>query len=330
MRQNYFITGSIFVATLAVAYTLLWLYIAERTETLLNAWVDKGFTSGLEISYGKVIPTGFPFAFNIRIQQPRIAGIHPPLLWSWETDTLIIETKPWAPHNLRIRVPGRLALRLGTDNEQPPYTASGESIQVLLHVVETLEYARLDLRNVSVVHIPWPKAAQIARASIHWEEEDNLIALDLDIGGVTLPQATMPPLGGFIREVGGRVLVIGPQFLGTWPETLESWRDDGRTLEVKKGHLHWGPIVVKATGTVTLDSENRPIGAFDTRITGVSRVIESFIDTGQLSSLEAAAINIWLNLLTTPDEDSIRIPATMQEGRLYIGRFAVGRIAPLF
>ena len=330
MRSRHAIVAAVVLAALAAAYTVFWFHAVGRAEVLLAEWADKCHAAGYQVTYGAVATAGFPFAFRIAIQEPRIASGPPHQLWSWQTDNILIEARPWALHRPSLTLPGEQIVLVGAADDQAFYAATGERVRVLLRVSETLEAVRLDLRQVRIEHSRWPQALRIARAEIDWREAHGDMALGLDIAGVALPESPAPPLGPVIDELAGAVRAMGPRLEGSWPAALAAWRDDGGTLEVEGVRLRWGPLAVTAEGTAALDSENRPIGAFDARIIGVDHVIESFVEAGQIDSLEAAAVKIGLSVLAAPDGRGIRLPATMQNGRLYLSGFAVGRLAPLF
>ena len=330
MRPRHAIIAATVLAVLAAAYTAFWFQAAGRAEALLAEWSERGRAAGYQVSYGRVTTAGFPFAFRIAIQEPRIASLPPRPPWSWRTATLLIEARPWALHRPSLTLPGEQIVLVGDADDQAFYTATGERVRVLLRVSETLEAVRLDLRAVRVEHTRWPQALRIARAEVDWRASGRTMALGLDIAGVALPESPAGPLGPVIDELAGAVRAMGPRLDGSLPAELAAWRDDGGALEVEGVRLRWGPLAVTAKGTAALDSENRPIGAFDARIIGVDHVIESFVEAGQINLLEAAAVKIGLSVLAAPDGRGIRLPATMQNGRLYLSGFAVGRLAPLF
>ncbi len=132
-------------------------------------------------------------------------------------------------------------------------------------------------------------------------------------------------LGPFDRTVRALRLdadLVGPIRPGRLSEALEAWRRGGGTLEVRRLLLDWPPLTIDADGTVALDDQLQPIGAFSTHITGFSETIESLESQGVLAEGEAASAQIILGLMArTPPggKPELTVPVSVQDQRLSVG-----------
>jgi hypothetical protein len=172
-------------------------------------------------------------------------------------------------------------------------------------------------------------------ATHHVEPGDHLAdAGDIDlalkglstaIGGVTLSSASVD--GALTaRLLGG----IPP---GPVKDGLIAWRDAGGTIEVGHVSLQSGPIDIQGSGTLAIDAELRPVGAFAAEIQGYDTVVDQLVADGRVSRKNADLARAVLATMAGADAETgkskLTIPISMQDGWLYVGPAHLLKIPPL-
>ena len=95
--------------------------------------------------------------------------------------------------------------------------------------------------------------------------------------------------------------------------------------------LDWPPLDIEGDGTLSLDRQMRPLGAFTADIVGYRDTIETFEKLGRLTRNQATIAATALDAMATTDEAGnkrLSVPLTMQDGRLYVGPILLGDLPP--
>jgi len=83
-------------------------------------------------------------------------------------------------------------------------------------------------------------------------------------------------------------------------------------------------------GTLTLDEAMRPLGAFGTRLRGLSEFIDQLVRAGLINSRTASAVKISVGLLAARDASGVlAVPVSAQFGKLSVGPVVVADLPPL-
>lgn len=324
------------VVGLALAvYTVLWFHVAAKVEDSIADWIEQRRAQGYAAAHARLSVTGYPLALRIDVEEPRLGRSDQAVAWNWRGDGLIARMRPWALARPTIELTGTQTLSFGGPGQERHYSAAAEVMRVALTLAPRLERVTADLRGLRVTGTAWPGEGALASASLRGAAPPpgagSALTLVFDARGLTLPVA-VGPLGRGIDRLAGEIALSQPWPSGGEGDALARWRDDGGTLEVARLSLRWGALDLTARGTLSLDALMRPIGAFSTSVRGVDRAIDALRQSGQLSPVEAMAAKIGLRLLAERDgrgSDSFTVPVTLQDGRLYFDRFAVGRVGSL-
>jgi hypothetical protein len=141
---------------------------------------------------------------------------------------------------------------------------------------------------------------------------------------VHFPQPEIAMLGNDIKR-----LTLDATLQGTLSDlsekSLATWRDNGGTLEVHELSADWGPLGFGMGGTVALDENFQPVGAFTASIAGYQDLTQALTANGSLKSSHASLINAALGLMAKPagpdNIPTIEVPITIQGQTLYLGPF---------
>jgi hypothetical protein len=134
-------------------------------------------------------------------------------------------------------------------------------------------------------------------------------------------------LSPMIDDLAFGVTVKGAVPDGPLAQAIAAWRDAGGTIELDHLHLNWGGLGASATGTIALDQDLQPIGAFSGGIEGFDTILSALVEARRLGAEEAALAQIALSALAKPGPDGkpqITTSFTIQNGKMYLGPVKLG------
>ncbi len=338
MRRLVFVIVA--VAAVVAGWSGFWFYVARDIERRIALWVEQQRADGLSAEYGGIVVSGFPFAWKVAIDRPAMAAAGP-TQWEWSGERTELALRPWALGDVAMRFPGahHVAAGAGESRREAVISARQPDGRIVLDAQGKLAQLTLDLVEVEVREGDL-SPTRIARAQVRLvprrpaeathrsDSLDSAIRLDR----VTLPAPPRSGLGETIER-----LDIDTSFKGRLPpgplaDAVAHWRDDGGTIEVNRLAVLWGPLDLDGNGTLALDAENRPLGAFTVRVRGYGETIDTFARTGLIRPREAAGAKVALNMFARPNSggtSELTVPLTAQDGRLAIAGFNLMRIDPL-
>lgn len=328
------IVASVLIA--AAAYTGYWLVVAAKLEARVAGWIDDRRAEGFRIDHGPISRSGFPN--RLRLEMPTV-NVTAPAGWAWRSAGLRLETSPLAPQALRLDLHGIQEVRLSPDQDSDGFTAEAArfgadfvgsgGVPIGTAVAEGLTLRPLgadetdDLRigRVELLSTPGPAATPSSGLGGY---RFSFGATDL-----VLPSAQSAPLGERIDRLSLLTEVSGDLALTPWPAAVVRWRDDGGTIEIRGLDVEYGPLRLTGDGTLALDRTGEPIGAFSLRANGLLKALRAMADKGIIPpAVAAGAAFVFRPPQGTgaSDDASISLPASLQDGKLYLGPLPIARI----
>ncbi|MEP4378747.1 MAG: DUF2125 domain-containing protein [Alphaproteobacteria bacterium] len=340
------------VALLVAVWTLGWFWFAGEIRTGLQTFADQQSDGPVAVSWESVEITGYPTRLFTHIAAPRGAWSGPDgeIRWAGPATTLKFFTD--FGRTVSFSAPGvhsflfdggagpaarraieadniGLSGRMNFNNEG--YLtglrglATGLDIEIDRQPVSTLDSAAVDwilstgAENPEAIH-PAPGGQELTFA----------------LSGVSLAAARLDPnlvdvLGHKLDQLAGQLSVRGaldPTDLS--PGGMARWRDAGGTLELEDFSLVWGPLQVVGDGTLAVDANLQPVGAFTAQIAGLDRLVDLLETTGRMRPQQAAIARIALAVLTRAPANGgspqARVPVSIQDRQLSIGPITLLRL----
>ncbi|MEE8393947.1 MAG: DUF2125 domain-containing protein, partial [Rhodospirillales bacterium] len=147
--------------------------------------------------------------------------------------------------------------------------------------------------------------------------------LRFDGEGMTVPRDMGLPLGHVFESLSFEAGVLGPVQPGSWPATLAAWRDLGGTVEVRELRAVYGPMTIKASGTMAVDAEVQPIGAFTAKVRGFFETIDVLKRHDLIGGADAMAAKLLLGVMSRRPEGggppALNLAITIQDQKLFAG-----------
>jgi hypothetical protein len=330
----------VLAALAAGGWYAVWRHVAGNVEAAVLAWIAQQREEGVEVRYARMDVAGFPLGWEVVFDEASIAR-REPTLREWRARRLEASLRPWRLGEIALRFPGPQRVTRDTPwraAETVEFEAARPEGWLRLEHGRAVEL-RLDLGELRARRLPDDQVATASRLRFlgaRVEPPDartgESLRATLDVDDLVLPVA--PP--GFtapVRSASLEAALRGVLDADRRPrDAIAAWRDAGGTLEIRRLALDWPPLALAGDGTIALDPQNRPLGAFALRVAGYAETLDAIAASGTLRPREAAAIKAALNLLARQDGEGrreVRLPLSMQDGKLSIAGFAIRNLDPL-
>ncbi len=337
MRKRWLISG-LLVAGLAAAYTGYWFWLARTFERNLALWVEQQRALGYQISYSAGEASGYPLAATIRLDDVSVVAPPSQQVWSVTTDAVQVSISPWSPLHLRLAHPRQRAVyelqlaegtakrkfqfsvALGTASLSLTGDGGASALAVDALTLEVLEATR----KIAFIHdlhggvdlLP-PESSLAQSASFR-----------ATLSVATLQALAESPLGDQIAGLQLTGRVVGPISTGPAEKALTIWSDAGGTVELTEVNATWGPIAASANGTLALDRQLQPIGAFTVIARGFNKAIDAAVEDQLMTPHQGTAAKVWLNARAEKDEvgPKVKLPLTIQDGFVSMGPVQLAQV----
>jgi hypothetical protein len=314
------------------AYAAYWWIVAGRIEDGVVAWRKSIQTRNIDASWRRLHIDGFPFDLRVELQDAtlRDRALSPaPELW---LPVLTGSARPWNFNVWQLTAPEGLAANLAAASGRPQLklaAKTGNGTVALGPEGKTLLW--LNFRDVGAEaggRVPIQSAVTwiTLPASPPQAHTEPSLGLAFDLRKIHLP-ASPPSFTDMIDQAAFGVTVKGAVPDGPLVQAIAAWRDAGGTVELDNLHLEWGGVGVNATGTVALDQDLQPMGAFSGGIEGFGAILKALVEAGRLDTEQAALAQIALTAFAKPGLDGkpqIKTSFTIQNGEMFLGPVKLG------
>lgn len=349
MRFRLFIGG---IVALLIAYVIFWFVLAHVARVKIADWIEAQRTEGIEITYDRLDIGGFPYRLQVDVRGLGITGHEGDLLWTVESPNAAAVIMPWNRNHV-ILMAEEGALAVGPEGAEPDRLAvSGSRASIVvdrrrapLRISATTEELRVEgpaagpeglvLRDGE---LHWRAANQVPSNKAAEPQEDDPrepLAWQLAVRGGPIAHELLgrSPYGSELQKFAAIMEVRGSGIDShASPETIQAWRDQGGTVEVTSLQLNWGELDLLMTGSLTLDQQFRPLGAFTAEVKGYEPIISYLHESGHIDAAEAETATMTLEAIVAADTDGdnrLSVPITLQAGRLFVGPLPVANLPSL-
>lgn len=332
-------------------YVVFWFVAVHDARVQLETWLRDQQAAGHSISYQSMDIGGFPYRIEVQLRELEVTGSDGVGNWSLTAPKAAVVAMPWARRH-RILFAEELTLTLDKDNDNSTLFVS-DSFRGSVVVNEDEEPLRLSLTAETLEQKEGandPDPLVVRNAQLHWRtaaeatgkqagEEDGQIqeplSWQLALKGDDISRAAFKdsPYGQMIQHFEGVFEMRGKGIEGSLSRaSLAHWRDNGGTVEVTDMAVRWGDLDATMTGSVTLDQQFRPLGAFAAEVQGIDPLINHFTQLGVMAPEEADAVRSTFDALIAADtknDGRLSVPLTMQAGRLFLGPMPIAELPPI-
>lgn len=318
------------LASLTIAYVVWWFVLAVLLNTGADAWIAQRTTEGWTVEMARREVEGFPFRLRLAITKPRLTrsdGL------AWSADELEAVSLPVPGVPLTVRTSGAQTLSLPSDAGGAPVTFAGTADEIavdLPSLTAAPNDAVLRFRGVSLAAGKRPLGidkGEVRIVRMNDAKADHTaptLVVSATIEGVRVPASAGLPLGDFIHSAQLDARVLGPVDTALpIGEALAAWRDLGGTVELSTLEMRYGPMWMRASGTLALDGALQPVGAGTARMRGFFEAIDEMRGRGLIEAKPAITAKLVLGAFARKATDGgppvLNLPFSIQDQMLHIG-----------
>jgi len=330
-------TGAAVIAVIVALYSAGWLYLAHRVGGAVDDFIEREHGQGVNLIVLNRTIEGFPWRIEVRLSGIAANGLPREPAGHLTVPTATAWARPWRLGAWRFALLDGATIEAPQGHVRfgllgghagpvlgPGATPGGELADVHLDDLEVGNGDRLVkiARTGFVLRLP-PVLPQA--------HEEPLFSLSLQTRKLTLPSA-VAPLGQEIDHLQMDATWRGPVPSGKLVDALAAWRDGGGTIELQSIDLGWGPLSATADGTLALDKDMQPLGAFSARIMGYDAILDALIASGAIPQNQASVARLGLSMMTQRGADGtpqLKTPVTIQDGGVFMGPARLAKLAKL-
>ena len=323
-------------AVAAILYVAFWFVIAFGLRNGAVEWAETRRQEGYTVNYSGLLLDGFPFLMRLTLSDPGLGYPASDVPWAWQSEGLAVEMRPWNPWRLTIMPTGALTLGLTIGGEPVTYVGLADEIAIGLGLaggwpksgeltVSGLNLSLADENGDSGESIAVKTMRLQALRDAADDADHRTVTFDLHLQaeGLETPAGVFLPLGNRVDNLVLDASVLGAIPAGWLPESLAAWRDRGGTVEVPRMEFIYGPLIARAEGTLALDGDMQPIGAFTAKFQGFFEIVDALRKQGLIRSVDAITAKVVLGALARRPRDggpaSLNLAITLQNRKVFAG-----------
>ena len=314
-------------------YSAAWFFVADRMTQEISHWAEETRPRSLDASWSGLRVGGYPLAFRVEASEVRLRDLMRGRELELRAPIVSARARPWNFAVWEIEAPAGLTAFAGpASSPRARLTADAAEGGVVLGDGRKIN-VKLDLEKPTL-DAGEPVAAREATIAVSIPEDppqthtEPALSLAVEASELRLPQVP-PALPGRIDELAFDIKVMGPVPDLPPREAAAAWRDAGGTIELDKLAVRWGELGISGSGTLALDREMQPEGAFSGALQGSDKLMAVLRDAGLLGMGDMVVARLALSLLSKPGPDGkpqIAASFRVQDGELFLGPARLGRI----
>ena len=323
------------VVFLAAGWTAYWFVMADRAADWIAVWAAPAPGKVWHGSFEDSEVSGFPFSMDVLLSGPEVIWENNAGGAVWQGDWLVASFRPWSLSAFDIALPPEQFVSMvdGGVLRMAAIAMSSGTAQIAIadNRAQTVRAEFSDL-VVSFAQNQAPVAADQVTIDVETVTGETAWDVALQVEGASFRSQAPEPFVGQVPLLRADLRVTGDIPYGTLEQRLAAWRDNGGVIDVHAFRLVWPPLDIEGEGSVSLDREMRPLGAFTANIVGYRDLVEAFEAMGRLTRNQAMIAAGGMDAMATTDADGnkrLSVPLSMQDGRLYAGPLLLGDLPPI-
>ncbi|WP_169567037.1 DUF2125 domain-containing protein [Sneathiella limimaris] len=332
------------LAALFGAYFYWWNTVADEAVLGFETWKSEQASKGITIKNQPLETGGFPYRVELKTSS---------ITFERTNETLTL-SDPWLviePWNLKHAVFG-LNGDLNLIQNQKKLTLQSEKAvgSLKLNGAWKLKNLAIDLQN-SAFSGDLIGAGTADRVQLHFLSDDHdvnltgtdanakdlqtqhFLKLALRTDKLVADMLSNAPLGPEMEKLHIVAETDAEMSSFSNPTEIQAWRDKGGALEINDFDIIWGQTRATGNGTVTLDDENYPLGAFTSKIEGYNTLLDIIAKQQKLDKKSAQTARFALDMLAKTSDNGtqyLELPISLQERSAYLGPIRLFDLKPVF
>lgn len=333
------------------AYSGYWYYLAQNAEGKVRALTRELARSGFEFDYRELEISGFPYRLVLDFRGVSAGYRDGPLRLDWSGPALQAILQPWQPgHAVLLATDSLIGISYRTDRTKA-FTIEPGLLSMSLRSTDrgdgryslVLEKSRIQALSATAGEIFAERVAlhfrsrrlRSAGATVSGLSEPVLADISLSIEGLDMAGGRSRGKEGdkatAIEQIAIEIQPRGRFFPRLTAYSLAAWRDAGSIIDIASIRAQWGAVSLEGDGSVTLDSDLRPLGAISLRTGNPEGLLENLTKAGWIESRDRQDAADIVNLFRTLAAPGTPVPLSisLQGGAITLGSVILAELGPL-
>jgi hypothetical protein len=333
-RKKLFATLLILLSLVIIGWFVFFEYSVRWLEKSIEKFTSNLRQIGYTVSYSNVKITGNPLSLKVIFQNPHVKDLKG--RFDWQGQELDIVIQPWEPYRLTCTFPGDQKISVPQNTPLPLGILQFEGAKGIFSLTPQGALEEVDFIVDRILSLIGDQPQAVFLEGVSLKVKNLINPLNLTFLFKTTVLNLEKPLNFPPRDhpfiINLEASLSGYQSKNSFPKSLAEWRDGGGVLEVSLLKLTWTPLSLEANGTLTLDRNMYPLGAFSSKITGYQDVLPDLVQLGWVKKKNAAATSFILGLFSVQDEGGSKhlpVPITLQNKALSVGPAKLFKLQPV-
>jgi hypothetical protein len=326
------------VIALAVLWWAIWAISSAQFREFVDDWIAAHRTAGYQVRYDSREMGGFPRRITMHFTNfvlENSVGIRV------HSDNIDLSTLPWRWHHLNAKTTHGFDLTIPfADTKILTITANAAKSRIDLDKNSDWRSLQLEVKDGKAIWADKPffggDRLEVSLSRPDQEPKDHTEAgLTLSAGAdnLTLPPDLVAPFGSKLKHIDIAVRVMGAVPDPRKKPSVAAWNSANGLLAFDQLDIDWGPLLFTTHGTLGLDDDLQPEGAFMGQIGNHKAVLKALMDEGEIPKHDEGMLDSALNLFTKPvtvdGTAGIEAPITVQLDGLFLGPVRVFEFSPI-
>ena len=319
-----------------------WFVFAFLLKGQLAGWSTELRSKGWALTYNQVKIGGFPLHWQVEIDQPKLSKRQKNFKVFWTGSNLILDYRLWNLKKIKFytdkthfnswgtsSLKKTLKMDMAEIQGEINFSTQGDLKKFLMTTglieVETRSKTKFKLSNLNTI-INGSQYA-ISNTKAH---QKPFLSFQVKLSNLNLQKTSEIKISRKFSKIFLKAMILGKISNFFTQKGFLEWAKGGGSIEVEKFGLGWAESRLIGSGTLALDPNFQPIGAFTTRITGHNAIIKKLLKQGAIRPNTALLSQLVLNSFSTKSlkngENELNTPLTIQGGWLYIGPLKLFKI----
>ena len=311
-------------------WTAYWCGVSHILRDSVRERITELNQHGVEFNYGNLNVYGYPFWFEIRLENPSVM-LKRNKNWKWRLPIVVAKLRPWQRSKILLDLSGKHKFN-GSRN----FGVFARKLGAVVHVgKQGILSTSFDAEGIKA-KISEMRVLSVEKVTLKLNStRDNgvqcayTLCIHFKMNSLKVPAAWAFPLGNVVSNFRLSAHLEGTVNPLNDLDGMTLWRESGGVLELNTLDISHAALKVYGNGTFALDPDLQPIGSLALRLKGGLEAADSLIRRKLINKRQAMAIKLMLAALTTREAGQaahIKLPLTLQDRELTVGSFSLFKV----
>jgi hypothetical protein len=327
--QRFTVAAAVMLASMFAMWWGIWMIGAAQYRDFIDSWIEARRALGYQVTYDNRETEGFPRYItlhfsNFLLQNSDGIKVH--------ANDVLLAAFPWQWNRIDAKLKHGFDLTIPFTNDKTLFISTGDTARNHTELDDNGDWklVNLGLTNAKALWGQEPFFGA-GKFEIAFDRPDTPpkdhtqpgLIINEKVEELSLPPGLDSPFGPQANKLEATVRIMGPVPDPRRKESVAAWNTEGGIAEFDSFFLQWGALIFAAKGSLGLDDDLQPEGAFYSQIGNHEEVLKILMAADYIPKRDAPMLNSALSLFskhtTIGGKSGIELPITVQLGGLFLG-----------